>query len=276
MTIPLPRPLQVKVGLLVSVTFLLATCLYCVSYQAMVISVVPDVSRTVIVAMREWGVWLIFTPWAFRLFDVLDAKALWRGQLLAGILLTSSAALVPVALDQWTGNRGIVASLAIFLPRYAATVLVIHLLWRVLLRPADKRLASRHEDAPAESSASPPACLPATESPATLLVCKGADQCLIRTDEIQFLSAADNYVEIQARDQKYLLRATLAQMENLLPAGHYVRIHRSHIVRIDQIDRIRTERSSKGQVQLRGGRTLPISKNYRQRLLERRPDFGMH
>jgi len=265
-----------KVGLLVSATFLLVTCLYCVSYQALVISVVPDVTRTVILAMREWGAWLFFTPWAFRLFEVLDAKASWKHQLLAGMLLVFCAAMVPAGIDQWTGNRGIEASLAIFLPRYAATVLVIHLLWRVLLQPTDKRHALPNADAPAESIASPPACLPATQISATLLVCKGADQCLIRTDEIQFLSAADNYVEIQARDQKYLLRATMAQMENLLPTGHYVRIHRSHIVRIDQIDRIRTERSSKGTVQLRGGNTLPISKNYRKRLLERRPDFGLH
>jgi DNA-binding LytR/AlgR family response regulator len=108
-----------------------------------------------------------------------------------------------------------------------------------------------------------------------MLVSKGADRCLIRIDDIQFLSAADNYVEIHARGQQFLMRSTMAEIEIALPAGRYVRIHRSHIVRIDLIEKIRTERSSTGFVQLRGGRVLPISKTYRRRLQQQK-ELRMH
>lgn len=284
MSIALPRPNELKIGLLLSVAFLLGTCLYCVSYQAYVMSVVPDVTRTVSLAMREWGIWLVFTPWAFRLFDLLDAKASVRHRVLAGVLLVFCAAIVPATIDQWTGTRGMEASLAIFLPRYAATVLVIHLLWRVMLRSTGEQAALQvavgaAEVAPVSSEPLPSTAPHASEAllaPGTMLVSKGANRCLIRIDEIQFLSAADNYVEIHARDQQFLVRSTMAQIENALPAGHYVRIHRSHIVRIDLIDKIRTERSSTGFVHLRGGAVLPISKNYRRRLLQQRQDFSVH
>jgi hypothetical protein len=39
------------------------------------------------------------------------------------------------------------------------------------------------------------------------------------------------------------------------------------------IERIRTERSSAGKAHLRGGSLLPITKVYRERLLDRRPAF---
>jgi len=288
-SIALPRPNELKLGLLLSTAFLLSTCLYCVSYQAYVISVVPDLTRTVTVAIREWGIWLIFTPWALRLFDLLDARVSVSRRVLAAAVLAICAALVPATIDQSSGTRDMEASLAMFLPRYAATVLVIYLFWRVLLRPvARQAISSENSDAQEATPDSPgsgPAILSVTatapvqstpgpsSSPGTLLVSKGANQCLICIKDIQFLSAADNYVEIHARDQQFLVRSTMAQIEHALPSEFYVRIHRSHIVRIDLIEKIRTERSSTGFVHLRGGQVLPISKTYRQRLQQQ---FRMH
>lgn len=107
---------------------------------------------------------------------------------------------------------------------------------------------------------------PAPQPPATLLVNKGADQCLIQTNRIECVSAAGNYVEIIERGQRYLMRAPLKQVEDLLPASEFIRIHRSHLVRLDQIERIKSLPSGNGTVQLRGGQVLPMSKRYRQAL----------
>jgi hypothetical protein len=273
-TLALPRPRELQIGVSLAAAFFFATCIYCLTYQALVWAVTPDVARTVKVALQEWGIWLVFTPWAFRVFGALDERTRPREQLLAGALLAFVAALVPTLLDQLLGTRSIEASLAIFLPRYAATVLVLHLFWRAKVRTKAGASATTLPVAPAAATISAEAATPAP--PATLLVSKGADQCLIRTEDIQVVSAADNYVEIRARDQQYLMRATLAQAQSLLPADRYVRIHRSHIVRVELIERIRTDRSSSGTVHLRGGVTLPISRSYRKRLLEQRPQFGMH
>lgn len=104
-------------------------------------------------------------------------------------------------------------------------------------------------------------------SPRLLLVSKGADQCLILLADVEHASAAGNYVELWARNQRYLVRSTMTNIEALLAPHDFVRIHRSHLVRVDQIERIRTHRSSNGTVQLRSGQTLPLSKGGRAELL---------
>jgi DNA-binding LytR/AlgR family response regulator len=130
-------------------------------------------------------------------------------------------------------------------------------------REVSPRPARPARAAPATSAATVP---PSVEKPSTLLVSKGADQCLIRIDDIQHLSAAGNYVDICAADQRYLIRNTIGDLEALLPREHFVRIHRSHIVRVRDIERIRIERSGSGTVHLRGGAALAISRGYRAQL----------
>jgi DNA-binding LytR/AlgR family response regulator len=76
-------------------------------------------------------------------------------------------------------------------------------------------------------------------------------------------------VDICAANQRYLLRSTIGDLEALLPKDHFVRIHRSHIVRVCEIERIRIERSGSGTVFLRGGAAVAISRSYRAQLKAR-------
>jgi|ADGO01.1.fsa_nt_gi hypothetical protein len=251
---------EIRIGVTAVLIFIMGTCLYCLSYQAWVAAVTPNLIRTVGIAFKEWGAWIVLTPIAFSLFRMLDTRAAWYRQVLTGIAVAFIAALVPTIVDHLTGIRPAFSSLAIFWPRFMAMTLVIYLLWRVLLRRTP----------PVEPS---PAAAPTLASrPETLLVSKGADQCLIRLGDIQHASAAGNYIELWARNQRYLIRSTMAKLEALLASGDYVRIHRSHLVRVDEIERIRTHRSGNGTVELRSGHTLPLSKGYRAELLRRKLD----
>jgi len=63
----------------------------------------------------------------------------------------------------------------------------------------------------------------------------------------------------------------MKQAEELLPPRQFVRIHRSHIVNMNGIDRIRTQRSGNGTVHLRCGKALAMSKKYRAELQKFRP-----
>ncbi len=53
--------------------------------------------------------------------------------------------------------------------------------------------------------------------------------------DLEAVTAAGNYVELRAHGHKYLLRATLASIEARLDAAHFVRIHRSVLLRIARI-----------------------------------------
>ena len=244
---------ELRLGLGAWALFILATCAYCLIYQAFVSAVTPDVGHTVALALREWGSWSVLAPWALRDFRRVDLPGAWKASLLRCIVLGFVAACVPTLFDQLTGERNLISSLALFWPRNFAMAVLLYFIWRVFRQPVDVR--------PAKSPSQQ-----AHEPPRTLLVSKGADQCLIRIDDIQHVSAAGNYVEICACNQRYLLRATMADVEDWLPTDAFVRIHRSHIVRVGDIERIRIERSGSGVVHLRGGSKLAISKRYRAQL----------
>ena len=239
---------ELRLGVGAWSAFILATCVYCLLHQTFVSAITPDPGRTLTVALREWGVWALLAPWTLRIFR---QSLTWRHAVLCMLGLALLAAGLPILIDLLTHERSLGASLALFWPRNVAMAVALFGIARVLKRPA--------VTAPAAA-------------PRTLLVTKGADQCLIHIDEIQHLCAAGNYVDICARGQRYLLRTTLGELEEKLPGEDFVRVHRSHIVRVREIERIRVERSGSGTVHLRGGDQVAISKAYRAQLRTLKPD----
>lgn len=272
-TLPLPRPMarplssDFKTSLLCWGVFIVLLSFYCMLYQVVVDRAPADLGASFSHAFKNWGVWLLTTPVIFAALRSYSAK--WHDRavefvaVVAVVVFISTS--VPVAIDLLTNARDAATSLMIFLPRYVVVVGVVYLIWHVFLR--DRRVAVEG----IESTPPPMTAEAAPEPPATLLVSKGADQCLIQISRIECVSAAGNYVEIVERGQRYLMRTTLKQVEDLLPAGDFIRIHRSHLVRRDEIDRIKSQPSGNGTVQLRGGQVLPMSKKHKQALQRYRP-----
>jgi len=224
----------------------------------------PDPAGTVVLALREWGAWLVATPIAFKALTRYEGLACGRlvPYLRLGAVLVLGSLVVPIIIDQVTDTRSAASSIVIFLPRYVAALVVVYLVWHVFLRT--NVAADNGERAqPAEAHD--------RHYPETLLVSKGSDECLIQVERVQHLSAAGNYVEIHAGDRPYLMRATMKQAEELLSPCQFVRIHRSHIVNVNQIERIKTQRSGSGTVHLRCGAALRMSKKYRAELQKFRP-----
>jgi DNA-binding LytR/AlgR family response regulator len=260
---------ELKLGLGAWVAFILATCAYCLTHQALVSAVTPDPARTLTLALREWGAWALLAPVAMRWFQ---APGSWRDWLRRALWLAAGAASLPIAADLVTGDRSLPASIALFWPRNIAMAAAMALIARVFAPASIAAAAATSAAASIADSIEakpPPAPTPAITSPDTLLVSKGANQCVIRVDDIQHVSAAGNYVEICANDQRYLLRATFGEFEASLPPGQFARIHRSHIVRLREIERIRVGRSGSGTVHLRNGAALALSRGYRAQLKAR-------
>ncbi|MDY6947643.1 MAG: LytTR family DNA-binding domain-containing protein [Pseudomonadota bacterium] len=263
--LPLPRHLSrplssdFKTSLLCWGAFIVLLSCYCMLYQVVVDHAPADLGASFSHVFKNWGVWLLTTPVIFAVLRSYSTK--WHDRavefvaLVAVVVFISTS--VPVAIDLLTDARDAATSLMIFLPRYVAVVGVVYLIWHVFLR--ERRIT-------VEDVGSTPPPLVEARAPATLLVSKGADQCLIQISRIECVSAAGNYVEIVERGQRYLMRTTLKQAEDMLPAGDFIRIHRSHLVRRDEIDRIRSQPSGNGTVHLRGGQVLPLSKKHRQAL----------
>lgn len=103
--------------------------------------------------------------------------------------------------------------------------------------------------------------------PTRLTVRKGDRYLLVKIEDIDWLEAAGNYVEVHARGADYLIRSTLASLERRLDAKQFVRIHRSTIVNVDRVAEIRSDAHGDFDVTLTGGKVLRMTRNYAGRLL---------
>ena len=99
-----------------------------------------------------------------------------------------------------------------------------------------------------------------------VLVKKLDKEFLVRFDDVQWLEANGNYVNLHSDGRLYPLRSTLARMETQLADQGFVRIHRRYILNRSAIDQLAYQPSGDGEVTLKDGSVLPISRRYRENL----------
>jgi len=95
-----------------------------------------------------------------------------------------------------------------------------------------------------------------------------ADKKLVRIkyDEILYIEGLKDYVIIRLEQGRVVTLQTMKSLEDKLPPGKFMRIHRSYIVSIDKIhavDGTSVDVFEKGVL-----KQLPIGKNYRDEILE--------
>ncbi len=78
--------------------------------------------------------------------------------------------------------------------------------------------------------------------------------------DITHLSADDDYVKIHTLDGEYLKNQTLAFFEKNLNPNLFVRVHRSYIVKVDQITKIEAYEKDGHLLILKNGEKIPVSK----------------
>lgn len=108
----------------------------------------------------------------------------------------------------------------------------------------------------------------AVERPARFLVRKLRAEFLVAASDIEWLEAAENYVNLHLRGHVYPLRSTMTAIEERLDPQRFVRVHRSYIVNLDFLERIEPLDSGDARLLLKDGTRIPCSRRYRQALRE--------
>jgi len=90
---------------------------------------------------------------------------------------------------------------------------------------------------------------------------------LLPDEEIDWIGASGNYVELHAGGTMYLHRETLAALEARLDPGRFRRIHRSTLVNLDRIRSITPDPAGDFHVTLVDGAVLRMSRRFRERVL---------
>jgi two-component system, LytTR family, response regulator len=102
-----------------------------------------------------------------------------------------------------------------------------------------------------------------------LVVKSGGRLFFLRTDEIDWIEAAGNYVRLHVGNTSHLLRETMNAIEGRLDAEKFFRIHRSRIVNMERIQEMQPWLNGEYAVVLRTGTRLTLSRGYREKLQER-------
>ncbi len=141
---------------------------------------------------------------------------------------------------------------------YAAMVTVIEL-YRLVLRRMQgeaSMLGAPDEGPPVES----------VDRPERFLVRKLGREFLVAADDIEWLQASGNYVNLRVRGRDYPLRSTISGIQARLDPSRFVRVHRSWIVNLDQVESIEPLESGEARLRMRAGEVVPCSRRYREGL----------
>jgi two-component system LytT family response regulator len=111
--------------------------------------------------------------------------------------------------------------------------------------------------------------IPGRPAAVSRILVREADRAyFLSVQDIQRISAAGNYVEVYAGGKIHLIRDTLTSFIAQLDAEEFLRVHRSHVVRVGFIAELRPMFHGDYELVLRDGKTLALSRRYKALLPE--------
>lgn len=87
---------------------------------------------------------------------------------------------------------------------------------------------------------------------------------LVDLSTIDHVIAQANYLEIHVGSRSFVLRRPITWMESQLDANAFVRVHRSHVVRVRAIEQVESLPSGRYRLRLASGTELFSSRSYRE------------
>lgn len=84
---------------------------------------------------------------------------------------------------------------------------------------------------------------------------------IIPFQDVMYLEANDDYVNIYTSEGKFLKNKTLTFFEKVLDGLSFVRVHRSYIVKVGEITKIENYEKDSYIIKLKTGETVPVSKS---------------
>lgn len=92
---------------------------------------------------------------------------------------------------------------------------------------------------------------------------------IIPVDDVIYMEAQDDFVLVYTHDGRHLKQQTMKYFEENLPGNKFIRVHRSFIVRIDNINKIEQYGKESYKVILNNNRSVPVSRSGYARLKDK-------
>ncbi len=92
---------------------------------------------------------------------------------------------------------------------------------------------------------------------------------VVPVDKIKYIEAQDDYVMIYSSEGKHLKQATMKYFESHLDPNEFLRVHRSYIIKIEQVNQLEPYGKDSYVAKLKDGATIKISKSGLKSLKEK-------
>src|SRR5674536_211802 len=98
-----------------------------------------------------------------------------------------------------------------------------------------------------------------------IFIKKGSSLVKLKLTEIIFIEALENYVTLNTNEDRFTIHFTMKAIENQLPSGVFIRVHRSFIINKSMIQTIKENTLDL----IVGGslKSIPVGKSFRDSLL---------
>lgn len=113
------------------------------------------------------------------------------------------------------------------------------------------------------------ACLEDKPYLAQIVIRSAQSLHIVRVDDLRWLKANGNYVEVVHTNGRHLQRVKISYIATRLDPNEFCRIHRSAIVALREVSGYRNRTDGSGDVILGDGSVLPVSARYRPELFSR-------
>jgi DNA-binding LytR/AlgR family response regulator len=98
-----------------------------------------------------------------------------------------------------------------------------------------------------------------------IFIKKGSSLVKLKLKDLIYVEALENYVTLTTNEEKFTIHFTMKAIENHLPSGVFIRVHRSYIINKSMIQSIK-----ENSLDLMVGNTIksiPVGKSFRDMLL---------
>jgi two-component system LytT family response regulator len=110
---------------------------------------------------------------------------------------------------------------------------------------------------------------PESRPPKRLVVRSPGRLLFVNVADIDWIEAASYYACLHVGGDTHIIRRTLAELEQDLGEGMFIRIHRSIIVNLDRVEGLELQSGGEYEVVLKSKVRLRLSRRFRKRLQER-------
>lgn len=95
----------------------------------------------------------------------------------------------------------------------------------------------------------------------------GGKHYIIFADTIRYIEAQDKYTCVVTEEDRYLVRRTVKEWEELLPKTDFCRVNRSCLVNLDIFDK------AKNEIVLEAGKTIRLSRKNKDTIMEQYKEY---